>query len=141
MPKQARLSGIKSFRTYKIDEAAEVSGVSTRTIRNWAANGLRVLDEERPVLVRGDDLRDFIKSQRAGRKIGVALDTFYCCRCRAARKAAGGIADCNITGKRIMLTALCETCETVVSKPVAEARLPEIARTLDLTITRHDPTL
>lgn len=141
MPKLARLSGIKSFRTYKIDEAAEVSGVSPRTIRNWAANGLHILDDERPVLIRGDDLRDFIKGQREGRKVGVAPDAFYCCRCREARNAAGGVADCNITGKRVTLTALCETCETVVTKPIAEALLPEIARTLDLKITRHEPTL
>lgn len=141
MPKQARLSGIKSFRTYKIEEAAEVSGVSARTISNWAANGLHVMNGERPVLIRGDDLRDFIKRQREGRKIKTSLDRFFCVRCRKAQKAAGGFADCNITGKRVTLTALCEVCETVVSKPIAEARIPEIARTLDLTIKRHEKTL
>ncbi len=141
MPKQARLNKIKSFRTYTIEEAAEVSGVSPRTIRNWITNGLRVLDGKRPTLIRGDDLRDFIKGQREGRKIKTALDRFFCVRCRKARQAAGGFADCNITGKRVTLTALCKVCEIVVSKPIAEARIPEIARTLDLTIRRHETTL
>ena len=138
MPKQARLSRIKSFRTYRIEEAAEVSGVSPRTICNWAANGLHVMDGERPVLIRGDDLRDFIKDQRKGRKIKTALDRFFCVRCRKARSAAGGFADCNIKGKQVKLTAMCEVCETVVSKVIAEARIPEIGQTLDLTIKRHD---
>ena len=141
MPKQARLNGIKSFRTYKIEEAAEVSGVSRRTIGNWVAKGLHVMDGERPVLIRGDDLRDFIKRQREGRKIKTALDRFFCVRCSKARKAAGRVADCSINGKHVTLTALCEVCETVVSKPIAEARIPEIARTLDLTIKRHERTL
>ena len=32
MPKQTRLSGIKSFRCYTVSEAAEVTGVSPRKI-------------------------------------------------------------------------------------------------------------
>lgn len=141
MPKQARLSGIKAYRTYTIDEAAEVSGVSPRTIRNWASDGLRVMDGTRPALIRGDDLRDFIKAARDSRKVKTQIDTFYCFRCRKERRAAEGLVDCMIKANRATLTALCEACETVVSKPVPEARIPEIARTLDLKITRHDTTL
>ncbi|QIE41624.1 helix-turn-helix domain-containing protein [Rhodobacteraceae bacterium SC52] len=141
MPKHARLSGIKAVRCYTIEEAAEVSGVSPRTIRNWAADGLRVMDGTRPALIRGDDLRNYIKAARDSRKVKTRIDTFYCLRCRKERRAAEGFADCVITVNRAMLTALCEVCETVLSKPVAKVRIPEIARTLDLKIKRHDPTL
>lgn len=141
MPKPARLSRIKALRCYTIEEASDVAGVSDRTIRNWATNGLQLLDSTRPVLIRGDDLRDYIKAQRDGRKIKTGLDEFYCCRCRRARKAAGGFADCTIMGARVTLTVLCANCETVIIKPVAKARIPEIARTLDLTITRPQTTL
>jgi len=141
MPKQARLAGIKSFRCYTFKEAEGVTGVSARTIRNWASNGLPLLDRARPILIRGDDLRAYIKDQRESRKVKTAPDEFFCCRCGRARKAAGSFADCLIVGKRVTLTALCETCETVVTKPIAEARIPEIARTLDLTIKRPAETL
>lgn len=141
MPKQARLSGIKAARCYTIEEAAEVSGVSLRTIRNWAKNGLHVMDSVRPILIRGDALRDYIKAQRGGRQIQTRVDQFFCLPCRKARGAAGGMADCSITNQRATLTALCEVCETVMQKPVAVARIPEIARTLDLTITGQDTTL
>lgn len=137
MPKQARLSGIKSARCYTIEEAAEVSGVSPRTIRNWATDGLRVMDGARPALIRGDDLRDHIKTKRNKRSVKTRIDTFYCLPCRKERRAAEGMADCEIKEGRAKLTALCEACGRVVSKPVAEARIPEIARTLDLKITRH----
>lgn len=136
MPKQARLSRIKSFRCYTIDEAAEIAGVSPRTIRAWSADGLCVMDDERPALIRGDDLRDYIKSKRADRKVKTSIDTFYCMRCRKERRAAEELADCTIKGSRATLTALCETCETVVSKPIAQARVTEIARVLGLIITR-----
>lgn len=136
MPKQARLTGIKSLYCYTIEEASEVSGVSPRTIRNWASGGLRVMDDTRPALIRGDDLRDYIKSKRNSRSVKTRINTFYCVKCRKERHAAEGFADCEVNEGRAKLTAFCETCETVVSKPVAESRIPEIARTLDLKITR-----
>lgn len=137
MPKKARVSGIKSARCYTIEEAAEVSGVSPRTIRNWASDGLRIMDGARPALIRGDDLRDHIKSKREQRSVKTRIDTFYCLPCRKERRAAEGMVDCEIKEGRAKLTALCEACGTVVTKPVAEARIPEIAQTLDLKITRH----
>lgn len=141
MPKQAKISGIKSFHCYTIQEAADVAGVSVHTIRNWSKDGLRLMHTARPVLIRGDDLRDYIKTQRENRKVPTKADEFYCVRCRATRKAAAQLADCIITGNRAKLTALCETCETVVSKPVAQAQIAQLGRTLDLTIKRQEATL
>jgi Helix-turn-helix domain len=141
MPKKACLNRIKLLHVYTIEEAAEVSGVSPRTIRNWAAKGLRVMDGERPALIRGDDLKAYIRSQRKFRKSKTAPDTIFCVCCRQTRRPAGGMADCTVTGNRATLTALCDVCETVISKPVAKARIPEIARILDLTVTRQEATL
>lgn len=141
MPKQAKLSGIKSFKCYTVQEAADISGVSAHTIRIWAKNGLRLMDSARPVLIRGDDLQNHIKAQRAARKVKTAPDQFYFVRCCAARSAAANLADCVITGNRVKLTALCETCESVVWKPVAQTQIAQLARTLDLTITRQAATL
>lgn len=141
MPKQARLNRIKSLYPYTIDEAAEVAGVSPRTIRNWVVNGLYVMDDAHPALIRGDDLRAYIRNQRKSRKSKTAPNTIYCVCCRRSREPAGGMADCTIMGNRATLTALCEVCETVISKPVAKAIIPEIARMLELTITEHETTL
>ncbi|MEM7057734.1 MAG: helix-turn-helix domain-containing protein [Pseudomonadota bacterium] len=141
MPKNARLNGIKGFHCYTIDEAAEITGVSSRTIRNWCKNGLYLMDSARPFFIRGDDLRAYIKAQRAGRKIKTGLAEIYCTSCRRPRQPADGLADCDIYGSRVRLTALCETCGTLMFKPVAEIRIPDLARVLDLKITRHETTL
>ncbi|MFB9149651.1 hypothetical protein [Roseovarius ramblicola] len=39
-----------------------------------------------------------------------------------------------------MLIAMCAVCENVVHKPVSVARIPDLERLLDLTITRHPPS-
>ncbi len=141
MPKQARINGIKSYRCYTPTEAATLVGVSTRTIRNWSKNGLRLLDTAHPPLIRGDDLRAYITAQRQDRKVPTGLCEFYCLRCRTRRNPAAGMADCKITNNKAMLTALCDICETVICKPVSLQRLPEIRATLDLTITKNNATL
>ena len=141
MPKQARLSGIKSFRCYTKQEAAALVGVSTRTIGNWTRDGLPLLDASHPPLIRGDDLRDYITAQRADRKVKTDFYEFYCLRCRKGRAPAAEMADCKIEGNKAMLTALCSVCEGVVCKPISLASLPEIRAKLDLTITRVQVTL
>lgn len=132
MPKQPRLNRIKSLHPYTINEAAEVSGVSPRTIRNWAANGLRLMQDDRPALVRGDDLIAYIKGQRKQRKQSLPLDRFYCLRCRAPRATAGGLAECVQHGGRFTLFAICEVCETILRKPVSRTDLPKLRRELDI---------
>ncbi len=132
MPKSARLTGIKSLRCYTIQEAANVTGVTTRTIRTWIKQGLPIMSGERPALVRGDDLIAFIKRQRAGRKIDLLAHQFLCLKCSAARNAAGGFATCRRTGARLFLQAICEKCDGVMNKPFAEARLPELRKKLEL---------
>ncbi len=133
MPKSATLSGIKSLYCYTIQEAAEVSGVSERTIRAWIKGGLPAMMREGPTLIRGDALISFIKGQRETRKINIGQDEFYCLKCRAARKPAGGLVECETNGARSKLTAICEVCETIMHKPVAQGQVPELAKVFDLS--------
>lgn len=132
MPKSAHLTSIKSLRCYTIPEAADVAGVSTRTIHTWSKQGLPILAGDRPTLIRGDDLIAFIKKQRARRKINLLPHQFLCLKCRAARSAAGGFATCRRKGARVTLQAICEKCDGVMNKPFAQARLSELRKKLEL---------
>jgi transposase len=139
MPKSAKLSGIKSLRCYTIPEAAGVSGVSDRTIRTWIKQGLTAMSDERPTLVRGDALVSFIQGQRQGRKSRLSPDEFYCLKCREARKPAGGLVDCEKDGTRAKLTALCETCDTLMYKPIAHERVAILTDVFDVTLRGEAP--
>ena len=86
---------------------------------------------KRPALIGGEDLKAYILNQRKARKSKSGLDTIYGVSCRQQRKPAGRMADCILKGNRAALTALCEVCENMISKLIAAARIPDIARTLD----------
>lgn len=139
MPKSAKLSGIKSLRCYTIPEAAGVTGVSDRTIRAWIKQGLTAMTEERPTLVRGDALISYIQRQRQGRKSRLSPDEFYCLKCRAACKPAGGLVDCETDGTRSKLTAMCETCDTIMHKPIAHERVAILNNIFDVTLRGEAP--
>ncbi|MEL6413402.1 MAG: helix-turn-helix domain-containing protein [Pseudomonadota bacterium] len=134
MPKSAKISRIKSLRCYTIPEAASVTCVSDRTIRAWIKQGLTAMTDERPTLVRGDALISYIQRQRQGRKSRLSHDEFYCLKCRAARKPAGGLIDCETDGTRAKLSAICETCHTIMHKPIAPDNVQTLAKTFDVTL-------
>ncbi|MCY4336360.1 MAG: helix-turn-helix domain-containing protein [Litoreibacter sp.] len=141
MPKSATLSGIKSLHCYTIQEAAEVSGVSDRTIRAWIKDGLSAMTQERPTLLRGDALIAFIKGQRKSRRTKIKQDEFYCLKCRDARNPAERMVECEIKGTRAKLTAICEDCETIMHKPVALGQVPHLAKVFDLTVKSNSETI
>lgn len=132
MPRSARINAIKLFHSYTIREAVDVTGVSARTISAWIKEGLPVMKQQRPFLIRGDDLKRFIQNRRKARKSQTALHQFYCLGCRSARDAAGGFAECLINGNRTTLKALCGACGNVVNKSIALSRLSELEGKLEL---------
>ncbi|KCV81860.1 hypothetical protein ATO10_10955 [Actibacterium atlanticum] len=134
MPKSAKITGIKSVCCYTIQEAADITGVSERTVRAWIKGGLPAMTQERPTLIRGDTLIAFIKAQRSARKTLVGPDQFFCLKCRDARKPASGLVDCEVTGERAKLTAICGVCDTIMHKPVAHTQVPMLSKVFDLTI-------
>ena len=135
MPKAATLSGIKSLQTYTIQEAAGITGVSERTIRDWIKAGLDAMANERPTLVRGDAMIAFIKGQRSSRKKRVPKDAFYCLKCRAPRKPAGDFVDCQVNGNRAKLIGMCEVCETLMHKAIALDHLTDIKRHFEVSMS------
>lgn len=84
---------IKAARSYTIPEVAVLLGCSNRTVRNWAEMGLRVLTDNRPYLIVGDDLKKFLADQSASKKVKLAPNELYCLSCKAPRQPLGMMAD------------------------------------------------
>lgn len=107
----------KIHRSYTVEEVAELYGVHKKTVRNWIKNGLLVIDDVRPLLILGTDLRLFIRQKRKGNKRKCKPSEIYCLRCRAPRnvlpETAKFVQDVGGIGR---VFALCSVCDSKVNK-------------------------
>jgi excisionase family DNA binding protein len=133
--------GIKLHRTYTVEEAAIVTGCAKGTIRRWIrAGALPALTDQKPHLILGGDLLDYLKA-RAARGPRLKPHECYCLKCRAPREPALGMAEYKyLTPTTGNLRALCSTCTTLMHKAVGLDTLRSLVSVLDVTMpqaTKH----
>lgn len=133
MPKRVLTRNIKSNYMYTYEEAGEVVGVTSQTIRTWRDGGLRILDAQRPHGVMGFDLKYYIDKRTESSKRPLRDDEFYCLTCKVGRRPAGAMADyVPITDSRGQLRALCEVCEGVCNRIIRAADIPRWSEKLEI---------
>jgi Helix-turn-helix domain len=125
---------IKSHRSYTVDEAARMLGVCKESVRRWRKAGLPFLDDQKPVLIMGQDLKAFSKS-RVKPKQKCKLHECYCFRCKAPREPAGGLADfVPLTATNGNFKAMCAVCLSMMCKRASKESLTALMEILDVTV-------
>ena len=134
---------IKSHRCYTIEEAAAVARVSISTIRLWIRQGLTVIKNGRPFIIRGCDLKDFIRKRHIVSKRPCGLGEMFCFKCRAPQKPGGGMAEfvTSGNGRAGMLRALCEACTTVMNQRAGDRKRREFERLYAVEVLQGEDTL
>lgn len=135
MARRVSTRGIKTHRQYTYEEAARVLGVSAQTVRSWRKLGLVVIDDQKPHLIVGACIKEFLTSRAAKHNLKLQANEFKCLRCNAARNAWGGLADyIPHTPVRGRLEALCDVCEGKCCKFASKSQLPLLASCLTIAI-------
>ena len=136
MVKRVPYRKIKTHRLYTPYEAAQTLGVHRQTVIRWVnIHGLTADTSSKPWLIEGRDLRAFLGERQSKRKCKLALHSFYCFGCQDGRTAAAKMADyAQQTATTGMLTAICDTCGTLMNKAVKRSDL-------DVTIQTADPRI
>jgi excisionase family DNA binding protein len=125
---------VKIHRTYTVEEAARTLKAHKNTVRNWIRRGLPTIDDRRPTLIHGADLRRFLEVRRQRAKQPCLPGHIYCVRCRAPKPPAGGMADyMPITPTSGNLRGICPDCETLIHRRVALQRIDAIRAELEIT--------
>lgn len=138
MPKRPSWRGIKMHRSYTIEEVARALRVAKGTVQRWLkTEGLPAMKDQRPFLIHGQDLIDFLKrGKKSGRKC--ELHEAYCFFCREPREAAARMAELIPISDTIGdLQALCGHCGKLMHKRVSMAAQEQLGTLLDLTIRQR----
>lgn len=125
---------VKIHRTCTVDEAARLLSVHKNTVRQWIKQGLQTVDDRKPTLLHGLDLRDFLQKRRRNAKRPCQPGEMYCVKCREPRRPAGAMADYLPISDTIgNLRGICPDCETLIHRRVAKAKIVESCGDLDIT--------
>ena len=133
MVKRVNPRNIKTHQAYEIDQAACSVGVSIPTIRGWIKKGLPVMRAQKPFLIIGADLREYIENARKRAKAPLQANQLYCLRCREARTPMGDMVDyLPISPTRGRLVGLCSECEGTLNRFCSRSALPGLANIFDI---------
>ena len=127
----------KIHRNYSVEDTARLFNVHKNTVRNWLKNGLEPIDDQRPTLVRGEELRRFLADRRARAKQACGPGRIYCLPCRAPKVPAGKMAECVATGDTTgTLQGICPDCDRMIYRRVNPQDLDAVRGDLDVTFTQ-----
>ena len=128
----------KIHRNYTVEEIAELFDTHKNTVRNWVKRGLPAMNEKRPLLILGYELRAYLQKRRTKNKKTCKINELYCMRCRTPQMPAGNMADLTcITEKIGNLEAICPHCHAMMNKRVSIAKLDQINEKIDITLSQE----
>ncbi len=135
MARRINLRAIRANTAYTLEEAAVTLGVSIVAIRGWEKRGLPVMRMQKPFLVLGCALREFVENRIRNAKVPLDPDQLYCLPCRKAQIPMGRMVDyvpqTATTGR---LVGLCPECERTCNRMTSKAKLRDLAGKLDIVI-------
>jgi hypothetical protein len=132
---------IKMHRPYTVDQAARTVGTTKATVRRWLKNGLHAIDHQKPAIMRGKDIIDFLVA-RARPRQKCPLGQCFCVKCRAPRPPDGGMAEFVVFSQTSgNLRGLCPVCGTMMHRRTSQAQLDQLRSVMDISIVQPSPRL
>jgi hypothetical protein len=127
---------VKIHRCYTVEEIARLLGVCRATVRRWLKNGLTVIDAQRPAMVRGRELLEYLTA-RVTPKTRCPPGQCYCVKCRTPHPPAGAMVEFVVlTATSGNLRGLCPVCGTMMHRRMATTQLECIQAKMEVTIVQ-----
>jgi len=134
MARRSSSRGVKLHWNYSVEEAARATGNCKGTVRRWLKDGLPAITDQKPLLILGGDLIDFLNAKR-GRKQKCRLHECFCFSCREPRAPAFGEVELfMLSSSSGNLRALCEQCTTVMHKRISVSKITALEARANVTI-------
>lgn len=125
------LQPIKYWWAYDIDEVCDLYKkykLHPQTVRQWLKDGLKTIDNTKPTLVYGDDLREFLGRQNQSSKCKLEFHQLYCVKCREAKEPYRKQIVVEQKAKFLSVKALCNICKNIMPKSYKLTDFPELKK-------------
>ena len=104
-----------------------------QTIQSWLKQGLPVIDNKRPYLILGSELKYFITERQKNRKMKCADNELFCCKCRTPRVSIDNIVSIKIQNQRqANIQGICFLCGSLMNKRTTVTRIPQIEKIFNI---------
>jgi len=117
MAKKYNPNKCKINRNYTVSEIALLYEVHKSTVKAWLRRGLKRIDNQRPYIILGRELKQFIKDLRTINKRPCELGEIYCMKCKMPRIPEQGStifeAESSNYGR---IKASCNVCSSSMNK-------------------------
>lgn len=141
MSKTYNIRLVKYRESYTLKQISETLNVHPRTIQEWRHEGLKTISTEKPFLVMGYDLKEFLNKKLQSRKTKLEANQFYCTKCRNAVTSKNNEVHLTSLNKTIgnqgfkglIVKGICKECGTKLNKFSHEGRLEELKSTFKIT--------
>ena len=128
---------VKVHRNYTFEEVANLYGIHKNTVSCWVKNGLNCLDERRPYLILGGELKLFLQDRSKARKHKCGINELFCVRCKKPTKPALNFVEyVPISESKGRIVGICTECESVTNKFVGLGWLKVNLDTLDVSLPK-----
>jgi hypothetical protein len=132
----------KIHRSYSVEEVSRLFGLHKKTVRAWLGQGLSPIDDDRPIVIQGVELRRFLADRRALTKQACGPGRIFCLPCRAPKVPAGEMAECVVTGDTAgTLCGICPDCNRMIYRRVNPQKLAVVRGQLEITVTQAPPRI
>lgn len=124
---------IKRNDSYRYYEIADLFDVHPNVIARWVKDGLQRIDDQKPYMIHGGDLADYLDAKQKKRKKPCKAGELYCCKCQMPRPVWERAVDITIRNKNtVFLSGVCDACNSVIKQIGSRAKLPEYQKTFNV---------
>lgn len=108
---------IKTKWSYTVKAIAKLFAIDRNTVRGWVKDGLEPIDENKPIVIHGSVLKEWLDARQAKRKKPCKAGEIYCPKCRVPKRLKLGSFYIEPTNTlKLTAKAQCQDCPTTLTR-------------------------
>ena len=130
MGKRANPMSVRAALTYDVTEAARALGKTPPTIRNWIRDGLEVMSCQKPYLILGAAIQEYLRAKYRAAKRPLDCDQLFCPSCRKGQKPKQmAVTISDISANTSLLKGQCTQCGGTCTRMIATSKAEHFGAT------------